>query len=53
MDLMQWRWNESEGKSDPKRVEWHVGEPKERGFYHDEDGEPKEYYLEPERELKF
>ena len=52
MDYMQRSRNVPEGYSDPRRVKWNT-EPKEVGFYHDEDGEPTDAYLEPEQELNF
>ena len=38
------------GKSDPERVDFH-SEPEEKGFYHDDDGEPFEFWIEGKREL--
>lgn len=52
-DYMQWSIAYGmEGKSDPRRVRFHE-EEKERGFYHDGNGEPSDAYLDPEQELFF
>tara|TARA_R100000458_G_C8274037_1_gene248942 strand:- start:2822 stop:2992 length:171 start_codon:yes stop_codon:yes gene_type:complete len=52
-DYMQWsRAYGMERASDPRRIRFHERE-KEGGFYHDEDGEPSDAYIEPEQELFF
>ena len=52
MDYMKRRRYVPIGQSDPQRVTFHT-EPEERGFYHDDDGEPHEYWIEGSEELNF
>ena len=49
-DFMIRLWHIPEGNSDPQRVVFH-SEQKERGFYHDDNGEPFEFWIEWDKEL--
>ena len=52
MDYLQTRWVDGQTNSAPTRVKYH-SEPEDRGFYHDDDGEPFEYWIEGNKELNF